>query len=240
MRRIYLEQAESTNTYLKDLCRAGVEHGTVVYTWNQLSGYGRRGRYWHSEADKNIAMSIVLKLLPTDINLPMSIVAGVAVHWVLLKAVSAVSIKWPNDIMIDSRKLCGISCEKINGANGQFFVVGAGINVNNGEFPAELADTATSLYLHTGTEWDMQPILDDIIKKILFFYELCEQGDFANVLERFKQYCQNIGRQVSIIHDNQITYGEAVDIDDDGGIYVRNLQGKLEKFNSGEVSLRNY
>lgn len=238
MRRIFLEKTPSTNTFLKEICKEGGTHGLVVYTWNQMSGYGRRGKFWHSESDSNIAFSIALKP-PPNADMPMSIVAGVAVRNAVLafiapKATLKIGIKWPNDIMVLNRKLCGISCEGV----GNFLVLGIGINVNNTEFPGDLSRTATSLRLETGIKWDTHLLLNDVINSLLNSYDMLISGGFAPILQEFKQSCVNLGHESIIMQENRQISGIAVDIDNTGRIILQTDNKNYEAFSSGEVSLR--
>jgi len=237
MRRVFVDEVGSTNTFLKDLCRNGAQHGTAVYSWNQLSGYGRRGKFWFSEPDKNIALSIALKPPPDADFVPFSIVAGVAVHEALSPLCPNLAIKWPNDILADGRKFCGISCERIF-TQENLYIIGIGVNVNNTEFPGDLADSATSLLAQTGAEWDLHQILDKILGSLYKYYDLLLGGGFADILNIFRQHCQNIWQNVTIFHENRQISGIAVDIADDGCIVLHTEAGDLEKFSSGEVSLR--
>ena len=159
IKKVYIPETTSTNTILKELCRDGAKNGLMVYTYNQTKGYGRQGKHWYSEKDNSITMSISLLQPPLLPEFPLSIIAGVAV----LRAVSfytcaTLSIKWPNDILLNGRKLCGISCERVFLGDGGYAIVGIGVNVNNSNFPKELSDIATSLFLETDNKWDiMQP-----------------------------------------------------------------------------------
>ncbi|MCL2752815.1 MAG: biotin--[acetyl-CoA-carboxylase] ligase [Defluviitaleaceae bacterium] len=230
-RLIVLEQAQSTNTVLKEMCRRGYAgFNTIVYTENQISGYGRRGKFWHSEAGKNISVSLSLQGFDGDELL--SLAAGVFA----VEAVKAVcgeglplSIKWPNDVLLGGKKLCGISCEKIG---GDFIVLGIGVNVNNEGFPKGLEDTATSLYLQTGKNWDLVALRDEIVARVF-------AGFSIDILDKVRQYCVNIGQNVRIIGEKGvIAEGKAVDIAVDGGIVVLLSDGTKKNYYSGEISLR--
>jgi len=239
MIKICLPETASTNTYLKELCAAGDAHGAVVYTWNQLSGYGRHGRYWYSNGAENIAVSIALKPPCNADFAPFSIVAGVAVARTLaVHAELDIGIKWPNDILLDGHKLCGISCERISFNHGVYFVVGIGINVNNTQFPDELAATATSLRISTDREWDAVRLLDDIVDSMFQYYNMLANDGFAPVLADFKRLCVNLGQPCVIIRENEQIHGTALDIDDTGCLVLQKNCGKLETFASGEISLR--
>jgi len=231
MKLIVLEQAESTNTVLKQMCRDGADFGTVVYTENQTSGYGRRGKFWHSEAGSNISVSLSLRAFDGDGLL--SLAAGVAVVDGIKAICGAhlpLGIKWPNDVLLGGKKLCGISCEKID--NATLIVLGIGINVNNADFPQGLTQTATSLYLQTGRMWDLPLLRDEIVSRIF--------AGFSNdILEKVRQYCVNIGQNVRLYGEKGIVaQGEVIDIANDGSIVILHEDGELKNYHSGEISLR--
>jgi len=225
MNLIVLEQVGSTNTVLKDLLRSG-EAGckTVVYSESQTSGYGRRGKFWYSETEKNISVSLSLRVFDGDSL--MSLAAGVAVIEALTTVCGAdlvVGLKWPNDLVVGGKKLCGISCEKI----GEYIVLGIGVNVNNANFPEEIAETATSLYLETGKIWNLIEIRNEIIKRI--FAEVDNK-----IIDKARQHCVNLGQKVRIINNEKvIAQGIAQDLNADGSIKIN---GK--DYYSGEISLR--
>jgi len=239
MNFIHLPETASTNTHLKEISASCDIHGTVVYTWNQLSGYGRHGRYWHSDGAKNIAVSVGLKPSPDAEFAPMSIVAGFAVA----QAISAFTkldagLKWPNDVMVDGGKVCGISCERISTRFGPRFVIGIGINVNNSQFPNELTAIATSLLLKSGQKWDAELLLSDVVNSMFVSYErLCTEG-FAPILADYKRLCVNLGRVCVVLSGDRRVSGIVTDIDDTGCIILQKECGATEIFASGEVSLR--
>jgi len=239
MRRIYLEETASTNTHLKDLCRKNPEHGLAVYSFNQMSGYGRQGKFWHGEQGKSIALSVALKCHGNADSAPFSIAAGVAV----CKALSAmgldVAIKWPNDILSGDKKLCGILCERIFVGDTDFYVVGIGINVNNTHFPGELAATATSMKLaQSAAFWDLEWVMEQVLAQVFCYYEMAGR-DFLAIVDEFRQNCQNIGQDVVIFCENRCVSGYVMDIDHMGRLILQKSDGKIEKYAFGEVSLRN-
>jgi len=236
MELIFLEETDSTNTYLKEMCKSGAAHGTVVYTANQLSGYGRYGKYWHSEKDKNLAVSVLLRSPSTCSLPPMSIVSGVAVHNVIFK-ITDTRIKWPNDILAGFRKLCGISCECIFVENEAHIILGIGVNVNNTNFPGDLSQTATSLKMETEQDRDVNVLMHEILESVFEYYEMALNGGFPKILKEFSSNCINLGREVTAFKRDEQIQGVAVDIDEEGCLIVKTKSGDYEKFSSGEVSL---
>jgi BirA family biotin operon repressor/biotin-[acetyl-CoA-carboxylase] ligase len=173
MNLIILDEVDSTNRYLKELCLSGdAEYGTVVYCENQKAGYGRRGRNWYASAGESIAVSVALAPFAED-GL-VAVAAGVAVVRALrgalvgLDSETAFKIKLPNDVLLNGKKVCGILGERIFGKK-EFIVLGIGVNVNNAVFPEELNGLATSLYLETGKLWHLKSLLDEILQQVFDF-----------------------------------------------------------------------
>ena len=242
---IVLDEVDSTNTALKEMLRDGTASaGAVVYSENQKSGYGRRGRFWHSENGKNIAVSLALQPFKGDELI--SLATGVAVLQSLYDECGInFSLKWPNDILYKGKKVCGISCEKIVTDSGQVIVLGIGINVNNAVFPEGLADTATSIRLalgdctHKESEITLREILDNLLDSVFYWHSRLTNGFVGEVLVAVKSACINIGQPVRIVSEGvTVAEGIATDIDIDGGIIIITDNNTSKKFHSGEISLR--
>lgn len=245
MKIIVLDEVASTNTALKEMLRGGTaSSGAVVYSENQKSGYGRRGRFWYGEKGKNIALSLALQ--PFKGDQLISLATGVAVLRSLYQECGIhFSLKWPNDILYKGKKVCGISCEKIFTESGQFIVLGVGINVNNTDFPGELAETATSIrlacreYEPTADEIILRIFLDSLLDNIFYWCKCLADGFVDQVLTAVKSACVNLGQAVRIVSEGVIiAEGMATDIDADGGIVITTEVGLQKKFYSGEISLR--
>ncbi|MCL2236218.1 MAG: biotin--[acetyl-CoA-carboxylase] ligase, partial [Defluviitaleaceae bacterium] len=164
--------------------------------------------------------------------------AGVAVLQALWEVCGGLplKIKWPNDILLNGKKLCGISCEKIFVGGKQIIVLGIGLNVNNIDFPGELAETATSLRLATGRDWDLEGILYEIIHEIHMHINHLPK---EQVLKVIQQNCINLGKHVRIINEGGlVAEGIATHIDADGGIVIITKDDTPQKYHSGEISLR--
>ncbi|MCL2620549.1 MAG: biotin--[acetyl-CoA-carboxylase] ligase [Defluviitaleaceae bacterium] len=245
MEIIVLNEVDSTNTALKEMLRDGTASaGAVVYSENQKSGYGRRGRFWHSEKGKNIAVSLALQPFKGDDLI--SLATGVAVLQSLYDEYGIhFSLKWPNDILYKGKKVCGISCEKIATANGQVIVLGIGINVNNTVFPEGMSDTATSIHLALRdyapkeSEITLRGLLDNLLDSIFHWHDRLSSGFTDEVLSAVKTACINIGQPVRIVNEGvTVAEGIAEGIDADGGIIVITDNNTPKKFHSGEISLR--
>ena len=232
----------STNTTAMQLAEEGAPHGTLVVADRQDSGKGRRGRSWVMPAGIAIAMSIVLKpeeLLPA--NAPMlTLVSALAVVRAIREQTGMdAQIKWPNDIVIGGKKVCGILTEmstQIDYIN--HIVVGIGINVHNEQFPEELADRATSLYLESGQHFNRAALVEAVCENFELYYEqFMRTQDLSGLQEEYDNYLVNRGRQVRILDPQGEYEGIARGITDKGELLVETTEG-IRKVDSGEVSVR--
>lgn len=239
----YCELTTSTNELAKRLAGDDCEDGLVVIAEEQNSGKGRLSRGWFSPFARGVWFSVVLKppFMPQEAS-KCTLLAAVAV----VKAVNKyqgvkASIKWPNDILLDGKKLVGILTEmsaefgKIN-----YIVIGTGINVNIPKemVPEELQATAVSLSDMAKEPVSRVQLLADVLANMEELYEKVLKDGFNPVLEEWKQYSSTLGQQVKVIAPDQTYFGEAVDIDEDGLLMVKREDGSVEKVIAGDVSIR--
>lgn len=239
---------DSTNTRAKHLAELGEEEGTLVIAEEQTSGKGRRGREWKSEPMTSIYMSVILrpKISPIHVS-GITLLAALAV----VKAIKKICdveplIKWPNDIILGKRKICGILTEMSSELDYiNYAVVGIGINVNNKRFPANIKDKATSIYLETGKKQDRAQLAALTAQ---YFGEYYKKFIEAKSLEPFTiEYnglLINRNQEVKIFYGmqenaeaNKIETGIARGINGDGALIVDTKNG-TECVVSGEVSVR--
>ena len=180
----FLPETGSTNTLAMQAATAGVEEGTVIFTDQQTAGRGRNGHNWHSEPGAAILVSIVLrpKILPTQ-SLWLSLMAGVAMHDAILRTFGiACDLRWPNDLLIERKKVCGVLTEiSADAEQLRFAVIGIGVNVNQPSFPGEIAGFATSLQMETGKQWSRTELLAAMLKSLETQYRgaLTTEGEQA-------------------------------------------------------------
>lgn len=232
------DKIASTNTAAKQNC--DMNDGTLFAAESQTKGRGRTGREWSSPHGEDVFMSVLLKPKRLSENTPqLTLAAGVAVCRALADvcAVDA-RIKWPNDIVIGTKKVCGILTELAFDKNGDcYVVVGIGINVNRCAFDGELRDKATSLAESTGVGYDRNEIISAVINEFEKYYLLWQQGGFEMFREEYKRLCVNIGRAVVIIKDNQSQNAICRDISENGEL-IADIDGRPVTVRSGEVSVR--
>ncbi|MDE6234012.1 MAG: biotin--[acetyl-CoA-carboxylase] ligase [Lachnospiraceae bacterium] len=238
---LYLYETDSTNEYAKKAALDSPD-GTLVVADSQVKGKGRLGKSWSSPHGKAIFMSIILKehIIPENASM-ITIVAAIAV----LKAIEGITkdaaVKWPNDIVINGKKICGILTEmKSSGMNSQYVVVGIGINVNNTEFPKEIADVAASLYTETGICYDRTEIICRVMKEFEKYYNIfLRDNDLSEIVKDYNRNLININNQVDIISEDNVYRAESKGIDERGRLIVKRCDtGVIEKIVSGEVSVR--
>ncbi len=231
---IYTEETDSTN---EDAKRHSSEaHGTLFISELQNAGKGRLGRSWESPKGSGICMSLLLKpdILPQDIS-QITLIAGIAV----CRAVGhGAKIKWPNDIVLGARKVCGILTEmsaEINRVN--YVVCGIGINVNTSGFPKELEDRACSIFTETGARTPRNELIASVMNEFEPLYESFINNGFASAADEYRRLCLTLGKDVRVISHKETVTGTAVDIDNEGGLIVRTSAGTMS-ISSGEVSVR--
>lgn len=236
-------RAGSTNTLALEAATAGAPQGSVFLAEQQTAGRGRGSNQWHSAESTGIYCSAILRpaLPPSDV-LPLSLAAGLAVQAAIREIDSRVlaDLKWPNDLLINGKKFCGILTELSGEATRvRHIVVGIGINVNQAQFPAELAQTATSLRLSTGSEWSRVELCAALLKSLDREYRglLPGPGTQAEILRRFEEGSSSVrGRKVRI-EENGGFEGVTAGLDPRGFLQVRTDEG-LRVVLSGTVRLK--
>jgi BirA family transcriptional regulator, biotin operon repressor / biotin---[acetyl-CoA-carboxylase] ligase len=230
----------STNTVAMESAAAGAPQGTVLLAEEQTGGRGRGGNVWHSARSTGIYCSVVLRppLPPSDV-LVLSLAAGLAVHHAIREIDPALNpdLKWPNDVLLDGRKVCGILAEmNAEATRVRYIVVGIGINVNQSSFPGELRDVATSLRVATGSEWSRVELAAALLKSLDREYrELLEKPDARErILSRFAEHSSYVrGRRVRIEENGEFA-GVTEGLDSRGFLQVRTDRG-LRTVLSGTV-----
>ena len=238
----YYEELDSTNSRAKQLAEEGMPHGTLVLAGSQTAGKGRRGRQWTSPAGSGVFMTLILKpkIQPASASM-LTLAAALAVK----RAVSRLTgltplIKWPNDIVINGKKVCGILTEMSSEVDYiNYVVVGIGINTNMEEFPGELEKTATSLLLETGQRCHRASLASAVLEEFEAVYErFLATEDLSDLKEEYEAGMVNLGRQVRVLAVENVFEGVAVGIDEGGRLLVETKDRVLHKVMSGEVSVR--
>ena len=239
----YYEELASTNLKALELAKQGAAGGTVVVAARQTAGRGRMRRKWESPEGKGLWFSMILRpTIAAEYCAQITLLAAVAAAQALQRLTDKnFSIKWPNDIMLDGKKICGILAEMALAADGsiEYAVVGIGININmsSEDFGALL--TATSLYLATGIEYEHEQVLKAFLDEFDLLYSHWHCCGFALIRQDWLDYSCTLGHKVTVRdNDTEIYSGVAEDMDDYGSLLVRNAAGKIESFDFGEISIR--
>ena len=239
---IYFDTLDSTNSKARELAVTGAESGTVVVAEMQTAGRGRRGRSWESPAGANIYMSVLLKPDLEPSKAPMlTLVMAYSVSKVLkAEGIEGVQIKWPNDLVISGKKICGILTEmELDGMQIAHVIVGVGINVNLSTFPAELVDKATSLSKECGKEWNHKELIEKITVQFAKDYErFLEMESLAFLKEEYNAILANRENQVRVLEPGNGYEAFALGINDLGELLVEKQDGSREAVFAGEVSVR--
>ena len=239
---VYYKQLDSTNAEIARLAVQGAEHGTVVAAESQTAGRGRRGRRWESPAGENIYMSILLRPDCVPDKAPMlTLVMAYSVAQVIEELEFAeVQIKWPNDLVLSGKKICGILTEmQLKGSEIDYVVVGVGINVNTRNFPAELENRATSLFLESGRKFERESIVENIVDKFEHAYrQFGNVQDLSFLQETYNSMLVNAGKEVRVLEPGKEYTAYAQGINSKGELMVRTPNGEEKTIYAGEVSVR--
>ncbi len=232
----------STNDDAFSLGIAGVPEGTVVIADSQIAGKGRCQRSWHSPPGLNIYTSLILRPQIESFNASgIPIMAGVAVAEVLdIYCPGQIELKWPNDVMINNKKVCGIlSVAKMNGGKVDFIVLGIGINVNikYNQFPEEIRNIATSLAMESGREIDRQELIISLYENLEKWYKQQLQKGFSPIKQKWIALTTMIGQMVQVKFGKESIKGKAVDLDDEGSLILLSEDNKEIKVSAGDATI---
>ena len=234
----YFPEIASTNTAAMRAAAGGTEEGAVFLADQQTAGRGRNGHAWHSDAGAAILVSIVLRpRIAAEQSLWLSLMAGVAAHNAISRTCGiSCDLRWPNDLLIGKRKVCGVLTEISAEADWlRFAVIGIGINVNQSAFPAEIAGLATSLAIETGKAWPRTELLVALLESLQAEYlrALAHNGNatLLRQLETISSYVR--GKRVHV--DEAGGYEGVTDgLDERGFLQVR-TRDSVRKVLSGGV-----
>jgi BirA family biotin operon repressor/biotin-[acetyl-CoA-carboxylase] ligase len=239
---VYFRETDSTNVRAKYLAGDGAPEGTVVVAEKQTQGKGRKGRTWFSPAGEGIYTSIILRPPISPNEAPkLTLMASVAIAEALLSLTSLkINIKWPNDILINGRKIAGILTEISTDMDRiDYVVIGVGVNVNTPRkgFPPDIRYTATSVFMETGKPFPRIALLRAYLEWLEIYYETFKTTGFDPILNRWKHLADIIGWRISVDLMDHVRVGEVLDIDKDGFLILRDQQGTIERIISGDVTL---
>lgn len=235
-RIVYETSCDSTMNVARREAESGAVEGTVVIAEEQTAGRGRFGRSWVSPAGKNLYLTIVSR--PSADRLRVLGMAAPLAVCHAARGVAAVqpAVKWPNDVLIDGRKLSGMMTEsEIAGSDVRFSLTGIGVNVNLDVASApEIASIATSLREETGADVSREAVLAALLNR----FETLFDSPLPALVEAWRAALETLGREITVTLGDETHRGLAEDVDDDGNLVLRLPDGSRMTFEAGEVSLR--
>ncbi|AHM57085.1 bifunctional protein BirA [Peptoclostridium acidaminophilum DSM 3953] len=237
---VFLESIDSTNDHAKKIASKALD-GTLVLADEQTKGKGRMDRAWSSQKGEGVWMSLVLKpnIAPHRASV-ITLIAGASVARALERFGADAKIKWPNDILLEGKKLCGILTEmSAQMERIDYIVLGIGINVSTMEFPDELRDIATSLK-REGHLLERRDIIIAVLEEFERMYSAyVKTGDASEAIGICREKSSLIGRDIYVISWSGKVPAKALDISGEGDLVVEYEDGSVERVISGEVSVRN-
>lgn len=238
----YYEDTDSTNADAMRLGEEGAEHGTLVVANHQNKGRGRRGRVWQSPVGTTISMSFLVKpeIAPGKASM-LTLVMALAVAKGIEEACDlSTAIKWPNDILVNGKKVCGILTEmkaEMDYIHG--VIIGVGINVNVESFPEELQSMATSLILEKGRKVSRAEVIERVAENFEEYYEkFMEAEDLSLLRDLYEERLISKGKTVKVLDPQGEYTGISKGITDTGELVVETQDGKEQQVYAGEVSVR--
>lgn len=231
-----LDEVESTQVELARLAANGASEGTVVTARHQRAGRGRRGRVWWDGAGESLLVSVLLRpSLPVVEAPPLTFLGALAVAVAVEAEGVAAGIRWPNDVLVNGRKLAGILAEAATTAEGRLerVVLGIGLNVDQADFPLELADRAVSLRMLTGRRHDAGQVLARLLGALDAGYRELRARGGAGLCQAWRRRSVTLGARVRTADGRE---GVAEDVDEAGALIVRAEDGGRMRVTAGEIA----
>lgn len=238
----YYSVIDSTNNGAKRMAEEGAAHGTLVIADEQTGGRGRRGRSWKTPPKSAIAMTLIVRpKLPPEKASMITLVMGMAAASACRELLGLpVEIKWPNDVVINGKKICGILTEMSAEMDDiHYLVIGIGINVNMEEFPEEIRDVATSLSIQAGHTVNRAEVISHCMKYFEQYYEaFMETGDLSGLKDTYNEMLVNLNTEVRVLEPGNEYCGVSRGINERGELLVERENRTVEAVFAGEVSVR--
>ncbi len=236
------EETSSTNDVIERLARDGVKEGVVVFAEAQSKGRGRLGRRWISPARKGLWFSVLLRPgLQPQAATQLTVASATALCRAIREQTTLrPEIKWPNDILINGRKVAGVLTEmgaELDHIKHLTLGIGIDVNLTSSEFPAELRKIATSLRAESGQPVSRIDLAAEVLRQLDLDYSRIRSGQFDAVASEWAGQCTTLGRRVTIHVGTRALTGRAEALDNDGALLLRTDHGHLERIMGGDVSL---
>ncbi len=237
------QETTSTNDVIEKLARDGVKEGVVVFAESQSKGRGRLGRKWVSPLRKGLWFSVLLR---PDLRPQEAIQLMIAGATALARAIRdetglSPEIKWPNDILINGRKVAGLLTElsaELDHVNYIILGIGVDVNLNASDFSSELRKLATSLKIEKGHSIDRASLAAAALRELDADYARITTGHFEAVSDEWEELCSTLGRNIGIRIGDRVLQGRAESLDSDGALLLRTQHGRLERIIGGDVTVK--
>jgi BirA family biotin operon repressor/biotin-[acetyl-CoA-carboxylase] ligase len=233
------ETIDSTNACARTLGDAGTQEGAVVVANFQTSGRGRLGRIWLSDPDANLLFSVLLRpRISVEVSGQLTLYASVAIARAIEQCVGEpVECKWPNDLLLNGKKFCGILLENSSQQSElSYAVIGAGINVNQRTLSHEIASRATSLSIEMGKTFDRKHVFHVVLQELDLLYKSAREGDFSFIEAEWTRRCLMFGKTVTVQQHDHTIAGTVLRLNHDAGLVIATSEG-VQTIYAGDVTL---
>jgi BirA family biotin operon repressor/biotin-[acetyl-CoA-carboxylase] ligase len=233
-------KVDSTNRVAMELGHQGEPHGAIVVAEEQSAGHGRTGRAWHSEKSSGIYLTILLRPQLTPVQAPaLTLAAGLAARDAIAEQTNMKpDLRWPNDVLLNGKKVCGILTEMYAEPDRmKFVVIGFGINVNNTKMPAEIASIATSLLLETGRAHSRLELTARLLRRFETYYNQLLNAGVAPIVARFNEVSSySRGLRVRVVAGGETFVATTAGLDASGLLRVTRDDGRTETLLAADIS----
>ncbi len=229
----------STNEVAKQYALNNSPSGTVYISKVQTNGKGRLGRNWFSKNGEGLYFSILLRpSLPTISLSKFTLLTGLSICETLNNCYKInAKLKWPNDILINNKKVCGILTEiSTSGTKIKYIIIGIGINVSNKTFPDDIKNKSTSIFLETSKVIDKNILIANILSNLQDYIKNFYDNPNFDFITKYKSYCININKHISFEKYGKKQTAIVIDINSLGELIVKSESGDLFNINSGEIT----
>ena len=237
---LHFDSIDSTNLEAIRRAKAGAHEGLCIIAREQTRGRGRLDRSWHSPKDAGLYLSLVLRPQFELARWPLiNLAAALAVRDAIFRTCDVtVDIKWPNDVCVDDRKLCGILAETVETETGAAAIVGIGINLNDESFPIELKPHATSLQAVTGDEVNRDLLSNNLLETFSGRYQVLQSG--AGAEQTIREWCAKssyaFNREVRVSLGDDAFVGVTRGLESDGALRIETADGEIKIIRAGDVT----
>jgi len=240
-RRIYsFDSIDSTNTFARTLKDDECPNGTLIIADEQTAGKGRQGRQWQSQKGKNLLFTVATRplFLHDKVRVLPFAAALATADGIEQESKSAVQCKWPNDLLIDGKKVAGMLIETTTQNNAVMdVIIGIGINVNQTEFGDDIKEKATSLKLHAQQDVDRVRLLSAVLEELEYRFDQLRNFSPQMILDEWKQRTTMLGSEITLIEHRASIKAKAMDVAPNGALIIEEINGTRREVFAGDVTI---